>query len=56
MVQRRLGVDLGLGLGQPLPPVQSRLAAEITRRVMHWAAQNEDEENLESSGAKAVRV
>ena len=57
VVQRRLGVDLGLGLGQPLPPVQSRPAAEITRRVMHWAVQHEDEEeNLEASGPKAVRV
>jgi hypothetical protein len=56
VVQRRLGVDLGLGLGQPLPPVQSRQAAEITRRVMHWATQNEDQEDLESSSAKAIRV
>jgi hypothetical protein len=38
VVQRRLGVDLGLGLGQPLPPVHSRPAADITRRVMAWSA------------------
>lgn len=56
VVQRRLGVDLGLGLAQPLPPVQSRQAAEITRRVMHWASQYDDEENLETSGPKPVRV
>jgi HEAT repeat protein len=37
VVQRRLGVDLGLPLGQPLPPVHSRQAAEVTRRVMGWA-------------------
>jgi hypothetical protein len=36
VVQRRLGVDLGVKA--PLPPVQSRFAAEITRRVMEWAA------------------
>ena len=48
MVQRRLGVDLGLGLGQPLPPLQSRQAAEITRRVMQWASQFDDE-NLDDS-------
>jgi hypothetical protein len=36
VVQRRLGVDLGVRT--PLPPVQSRLAAEITRKVMEWAA------------------
>lgn len=41
VVQRRLGVDLGLPLGQPLPPVHSRQAAEVTRRVMVWATQPE---------------
>jgi hypothetical protein len=49
VVQRRVGVDLGLGLGQPLPPVQSRQAAEITRRVMHWATQFAEEQDLDSS-------
>lgn len=39
VVQRRLGIDLGLALGQPLPPVHSRQAAEITRHVMQWATQ-----------------
>ncbi len=39
VIQRRLGVDLGMGLGQPLPPAHSRQAAEITRRVMSWATQ-----------------
>ncbi len=39
IVQRRLGTDLGLSLGQPLPPVQSRQAADVTRRVMTWATQ-----------------
>jgi HEAT repeat protein len=52
VVQRRIGVDLGLGLGQPLPPVQSRQAAEITRRVMLWAAQYEDVEDLEPSAPR----
>jgi hypothetical protein len=39
IVQQRLGVDLGLAPSQPPPPVQSRLAADVTRRVMAWAAQ-----------------
>src|SRR4029077_6340269 len=39
VVQRRLGVDLGLAVGQPLPPIHTRHAAEVTRRVMMWAAQ-----------------
>ena len=50
IVQRRLGVDLGLGLGQPLPAVQSRQAAEITRRVIGWANQHIDSADLEMSG------
>jgi len=51
VVQRRLGVDLGLGLGQPLPPVHSRQAAEITRRVMQWANRHAEDpdEMLEDS-------
>lgn len=55
VIQRRLGVDLGLGLGQPLPPVHSRQAAEITRRVMTWAAQYDAPENVEDSRALARR-
>ena len=53
VIQRRLGVDLGIGLGQPLPPVHSRQAAEITRRVMHWASQPdavaEEDKEMENS-------
>jgi len=43
LVQRRLGIDLGLAMGQPLPPLHSRQAAEVTRRVMMWAAEQEEE-------------
>ncbi len=46
VIQRRLGVDLGMGVGQALPPAHSRQAAEIVRRVMHWATQA-DEAKLE---------
>ncbi len=49
VIQRRLGVDLGLGLGQPLPPLHSRQAAEITRRVMLWATQYDIPEDVEDS-------
>jgi hypothetical protein len=38
VVQRRLGVDLGLPRERPLPPLNSREAAEVTRRVLLWAA------------------
>jgi hypothetical protein len=49
LVQRRLGVDLGLALGQPLPPVNSRHAADVTRRVMAWAAQQDAQEDVADS-------
>jgi hypothetical protein len=52
VVQRRLGVDLGLGLGQPLPPLHSRQATDITRRVMRWANQFDESEELEKSGRR----
>ena len=41
VVQRCLSVDMGLPLGQPLPPLQSRQAAEITRRVLNWSHQEQ---------------
>jgi hypothetical protein len=41
LAQRYLGIDFGLPAGQPLPALQSRQAAEVTRRVMVWAAQQE---------------
>jgi len=50
VVQRRLGVDLGLGLGQPLPALHSRQATDITRRVMRWANQFDESAELEQSG------
>jgi hypothetical protein len=37
VVQRCLGIDMGLALGEPPPPLQSRQAAEVTRRMMTWA-------------------
>src|SRR5262249_18502882 len=39
VVQHRLGIDLGLPIGQDLPAAHSRQAAEVTRRVMLWAEQ-----------------
>lgn len=56
VVQRRLGIDLGLGLGQPLPPVHSRQAAEITRRATAWASQMDASEDVEDSGPVPQRI
>jgi len=41
VVQRRLGMDLGLPRGQPLPPIASRKAAEVARKLMIWALEQE---------------
>lgn len=41
VVQRRLGIDLGLPRGQAAPAVHTRTAAEVARRVMLWAMQHE---------------
>jgi hypothetical protein len=37
VVQRCLNIDMGLALGEPPPPLHTRQAAEVTRRVMTWA-------------------
>ncbi len=41
VVQHRLGVDMGLTRGQPTPPIHSRMAAEVARRVLAWVAQHD---------------
>jgi hypothetical protein len=53
VVQRRLGVDLGIGLGQPLPPLNSRQAGDVIRRLVAWA--NQGDEDLEASGTRGSR-
>jgi HEAT repeat protein len=52
VVQRRLGVELGLQRGESPPPVQSRQAAEVVRRLMAWAAQNENNGSEETPAAQ----
>lgn len=42
IVQRRLGVDLGMNLNHP-PDLHTRQAAEVTRRVIQWAAEKPDD-------------
>ncbi len=44
VVQRRLNIDLGLPRDQAPPPIQSRTAAEVARRVLGWAMQYEANE------------
>src|SRR5262249_17877738 len=49
IIQKRLGVDLGLTLGQPLPALHSRQAAAITRKVMFWPTKDDTDEELEDA-------
>src|SRR5262249_25616610 len=51
VVQRRLGVNLGLPRGQAMPPVQSRQAAGIARRVLLGAAHQEVSEQEAANGS-----
>lgn len=41
VLQRRLKVEVGLVSGQPLPPLHSKQATEVSRRVRAWATQYE---------------
>jgi len=50
LVQRRLGVDLGLPAGEPLPAIHSRQAAEVTRRVLCWATAHDQVDDEASRG------
>jgi hypothetical protein len=49
IIQRRLGVDVGVDLHK-LPAPQSRAGAEVTRRVMQWAAQVTEESAAPPTG------
>jgi hypothetical protein len=55
VVQRRIGVDLGIGLGQPLPPLGSKQTGDIIRRLIAWANQGDDEELERSGNPRAAR-
>ncbi len=52
VVQRRLGVDLGLALGEPPPPLHSRQAGEVTRRLMQWAMSPDGKGRRSGSGVR----
>jgi HEAT repeat protein len=41
VVQRRLGIEMGLPRGEAMPAVGSRLAAEVARRVLLWSTRHE---------------
>jgi hypothetical protein len=49
VVQRCLGIDLGLALGQALPPLNSPRCVEVTRRLMSWASQPDADNVLDTN-------
>jgi len=53
VVQRRLGIDMGLPRAQPLPPIQSRQAADVARRVLVWANQLEGDPEEQPAGTRS---
>lgn len=54
VIQRQLGLDLGLPREQPFPPVHSRTAAEVARRVLAWATQYEVGEPVGAAPERAA--
>jgi hypothetical protein len=52
VVQRRLGIDLGLPRSQAPPPIHSRAAADVARRVLAWASQHEVADSLHAPGPR----
>lgn len=54
LVQKYLGVDLGLTVGGEPPPTNSREAAEIARRVQKWAADPGSQIGAETPADAAV--
>jgi hypothetical protein len=53
VVQKYLNLDMGLPLHEAIPTVQSKQGAEVTRRVMAWAARKPIEEPLLSAESSA---
>ncbi|MBY0233301.1 MAG: HEAT repeat domain-containing protein, partial [Gemmataceae bacterium] len=52
VVQRRLGIEMGLARGQALPGVQTRQAAEVARRVLVWATRHDAGEEAPHAAAE----
>ncbi len=56
VVQRRLGVEMGLPRGEAMPPVGSRQAAEVARRVLLWSTRHEMEPAAPRAPSHSSRV
>jgi hypothetical protein len=55
VVQRRLNIDMGLALNQPLPAASSSRAVEVQRRLMTWASRADHAENALDTNFAADR-
>jgi len=55
VLQRRLSQDMGLPRNAPPPPVHTRQAADVARRVMIWATQADVPEEIPSLDEPAWR-
>jgi HEAT repeat protein len=56
LVQKYLGVDLGLPVGGQLPKINTREAADITRRVLKWASDPGSQANTETPADSVVHA
>ena len=54
VVQRCLEIDFGLVPDQPLPALHTRQAAEVSRRVMTWASQEDSLTRASHQGTRSV--
>jgi len=51
IVQKYLQIDMGLALGEPPPPLHSREAAEVTKRIIDWARQTPSTAPVQTSAS-----
>ena len=56
LVQKYLGVDLGLPVGGQLPKINTREAADITRRVLKWASDPGSNSSADTPADSAVQA
>jgi HEAT repeat protein len=56
LVQKYLGVDLGLPVGGQLPKIHTREAADITRRVLKWASDPGSNSSADTPADSAVQA
>ncbi|MBO0700923.1 MAG: hypothetical protein J2P46_21190, partial [Zavarzinella sp.] len=56
MIQKYLGVDMGLPVGGQKPAANSREAAEVARNVLRWASETPSQSSAETPADSNVPV